>query len=101
VNTASPNKTKFFVVLVDADATTAQRDAFTKYLRDAPGGFWHHVSHGWLIVNAGGQHDAISLRNKAKEFMPSAVHLVLEVEPVTWAGFFKTQAGDWIRKYWN
>lgn len=90
-----------FVVLVDGDATVAQRDAFTAYLRDSRAGFWHHVSHGWLITTFHTDMTAKALRDKVRELMPTVVHLVIQVNPVTWSGAFKSKAGDWMRQNWD
>lgn len=90
---------RYFVVLVDGDASVSQRDAFTAYVRSRFG-FWHHISHGWLISTSSPDISAAILRDKVKELMPNIVQLVIQVSPVTWSGFFAPTAGDWIRKNW-
>lgn len=95
-------KKKFFMVAVDEDAKTAQRDAFTRHLRSLDGvGFWHHIARVWLVVDMNGTLTASGLRDKAREFMPGPplVYLVVvEARPSDWASFITKDASTWLRK---
>ena len=94
---------KTFLVAVDQDATTAQRDAFTNYLRQHPtAGFWHDISSTWVIVERRpGALTAVSLRDKVMELMPKVTHLVIEMNPITYAAYSPETGHKWLGDYLN
>lgn len=88
-----------FFVTVDDDATRAQRDAFTNYVRKQEWGFWHHVSNSWLIVDSSNRCTAAQLREKVKELMPKVSMIAIKVEPQDYATFSRKSGFQWLRKY--
>ena len=89
----------FFFVGVDHDATREQRDTFTNYLRDSPAGFWHHISHSWLIVDSSEEVTAENLRDKLCEFMPNINTVVIMATPEDFAAFSPESSHKWLDKY--
>ena len=89
---------KLFIVSVDANATTVQKNAFTAFLRnDNKGlGFWHHTSNEWVIHDIEGQLTAVRLRDKISELMGSTECLVMQVRPLDWAVKAQKSAHQWL-----
>src|ERR1035437_4196348 len=92
---------KFFVVGLDVEATTEQRNALTAYLRaDAKGaGLWHDVTHTWLIRDGSGKLTAPLLRDKLMQLMPGVSVIVIEAKPTTYSGFSLKSGHEWLDKY--
>lgn len=92
---------KIFIIAVDADALATERDAFTKWLRSAMPhvGFWHHMSHTWIIIDPRGGFTCATLRDQISEFIPSASRLVFEVTSSNWAAFAPTASHKWLHAY--
>ena len=89
---------KIFIVAVDADAVATERDAFTQWLRSSGlvAGFWHHMSHTWIIIDLRGGFTCSTLRDKTSEFIPNASKLVFEVTSSKWAGFVPSKSHEWL-----
>lgn len=89
---------KVFVLVVDVDATQAERDAFTNWLRvTKPGvGFWHHLANAWIIVDPRGRFTPSTLQQKANELIPKANKLVFQVEESSWIAFAPTDSHQWL-----
>jgi hypothetical protein len=91
---------KFYFVGVDVDAATAERDAFTTFLRTSQGvGFWHDVSHVWLIRDGSKKLNCTKLRDKAREMMPTAFAIVVEARPTDYAAFSPETGHEWLNSY--
>jgi hypothetical protein len=96
---------KFFVVGVDGEATTLQRDAFTAHLQQLPSvGLWHHLAYTWLILDAEGALTAATLRAKAVQLMPGSGDIrsnviVVEGKPRDWAAFVPEAAHKWLKDH--
>lgn len=88
-----------FIVSVDEASTREQRDAFTNYLRTLQCGFWHQVSHLWIIVSYQNQFTARGLMAKLAEIMPEVVNMTLKVEPQDYAGLSVTTGHKWLSDY--
>lgn len=95
---------RFYVVGIEA-LTRQQERAFIAWAHDAKGlGWWHWISNFWLLV--GHQEVTCSdIRDELLRLAPGMDCLVLEVNPVTWAGFGpKTTVHDmfkWIKSTWR
>ena len=88
-----------FFVGVDADATKVQRDAFTMYLRKQPVGFWHHVSHSWLISTSSPNFTAATFRQKLQQLMPGITTVVVKAVPQDYATYSPKTGHKWLQNY--
>ena len=91
---------KLFVVSVDDNATLAQRDAFTAYVRGlhkAIGvGFWHHLTSTWLITDPRKALTAGVLRDKVNELMPNVNVVVVSTTQADWAASAPKSGHAWL-----
>ena len=92
------SRKKLFVVAIDQDAKTEQRDEFTTWLRGQGAGFWHHISHTWLVVDAKNVLTTAMLRDKARVLMPEGTLIIMQVTPVEWNGFAPLASHAWLKK---
>lgn len=90
---------RMYVVGVDLDATSEQRNAFTQHLRQQGLGFWHHVSPFWIVADSKGKTTARELRDKLSAVMPGVNTMVVQVSPHTWAGVAPKAGHEWLQKY--
>ena len=89
-----------FFVGVDADASRAQRDAFTTYLRNQPRvAFWHHISHTWLISTSSPDFTAATFRLKLRQLMPDITTIVVKAEPQNYATYSSKTGHKWLQKH--
>ena len=98
---------KLFSVTVDGVATSQQRDAFTNALRtNTTIGFWHHLSHSWLIVDPHGVFTATTLSNLLHSHIPNVPSMIIEGPTRDYQGFVNQIGHGWLRdnidaKNWN
>ena len=93
-----------FLLLVDGDATEAERDAITEYVRGLHaegGGWWHQLTHSWLLHTPDTAFDPGLLRDQISERAPTAGCLVMEVQPVGWASHNTASANHWLQVWWE
>ena len=88
-----------FLVCVDQSATPEQQDAFTNHLRALKIGFWHQISHTWIIVAQSGQTAASQIGHSLSVFMPGVPYIAIEVEPKDYATFSVQLGHQWLREY--
>ena len=89
---------KLFSVSVDGMATSEQRDAFTNALQAYKRiGFWHHLSHSWLIVDPDGGFTAATLSDLVRSHIPNVPLMVTEGPPREYQGFVNRIGHDWLR----
>ena len=98
---------KRFVVLLGNTATQSQHRAFKDFVSQGGIGYWHWLSHAWLLTT-----DDVPLfsapwvRDKVEEFYPSIRCLVLELnkDGDTWSGFGPKGENKnmftWMHKNW-
>jgi hypothetical protein len=93
--------TKRFVISVD-NVNAQQQDVISNWLRSTHLGFWHQLSHVWLIVDLGDVYTVGTMREQIARLIPGVAMIVVGVErPTDWAGFGLTQQFDWMRKVWE
>lgn len=93
--------TRRFVFSID-NASVLQQNAVTTWLRTTPLGFWHQLSHVWLIVDRTNTHSVATLRDQFTRLVPGATLIVVAVEdPKAWAGFGPTPKFEWLGQVWE
>ena len=91
---------KLFSVLVDGVATSQQRDAFTNALRANKAiGFWHHLSHSWLIADPAGTFTAITLGDLVRSHMPTVPCMIIEGPTRDYYGFVNKDGHGWLHEH--
>ena len=92
------------------DSATPDQDAsFLKWLKGEGIGYWHWLSHCWLLVNNAGHLRASVIRDKAEDIYGRPNLMVLELkgssESDTWSGLGPKSENhnmfEWIRSNWN
>ena len=86
-----------YLVCVDQSSTTEQRDAFTNHLRALNIGFWHQISHTWIITAQRGQTATSQIGHSLSIFMPDVPYIAIEVEPKDYATFSVPLGHQWLR----
>ena len=90
---------KLFSVSVDGVATIQQRDAFTNALKANKAiGFWHHLSHSWLIADPAGIFTAVTLGHLISSHMPDVPWMISEGPTRDYQGFVSNIGHDWLRQ---
>ena len=94
---------KRFILIVGDDVPVAQRDSFTKWLKEGPGtgvGFWHWFQQSWLLTDP---------LDRSFEYWQGAVTeqfgqkswILQEVAAAgPYTGFAPTAATDWFKGNW-
>ena len=88
-----------YIVNVDADATQAQRDSFTKYLRDQRLGFWHHIVFSWIVTDIQGKTNVRQMRDQVRALMPDVRSLIVQITPHAYAGRSPKAGHEWTRNF--
>lgn len=93
-----------YVVAID-ELSSAQRQQFLSYVKEAGFGWWHWIGDFWLLTKTGEPISAADLRDKILEISPGKRCIVMEVkEAGRWAGFGPSGASknmfNWIRETW-
>jgi hypothetical protein len=79
---------KFFVVGIEP--MTAEQDrSFIEYLRGLRVGWWHWIPNFWLVTG-NTEAGCSEIRDELDRIAPGNTNLVLEVDPINWAGFGPT-----------
>ena len=90
---------KLFSVAVDGIATSQQRDAFTRALMANKAiGFWHHLSHSWLITDPTGILTAATLSNLISSHMPTVPHMIIEGPTRDYKGLVNQNGHGWLHQ---
>lgn len=88
-----------YYTLAISGATAEQEKRLAEVWR--PYGWWHGVSGFWLLKDHTDLMSAASLRDTARTVAPQAQIMVLEVQPITWAGITMDAANrEWLKTYW-
>ena len=91
---------KLFMVSIDDNATTEQRDAVTTYVNQlhvtGGVGFWHHLTSTWLIADPRAVLTTAELRDKLLELMPGVSTMVVRVAPAEWATSSQVSGHKWL-----
>jgi hypothetical protein len=94
---------KHFVVAM-ADMDDKQSLEVTNIFKDKVG-WWHWINNFWLVIDTRDQLSCVSIRDELSKVAPGVRKIVLEVEPVTWAGAGPSTPPndmfDWIKKSWE
>ena len=91
---------KVFSVSVDGVATIQQRDAFTNALQENKSvGFWHHLSHFWLIVDPAGTFTAATLYTLVHSHMPNVPVMITEGPPLDYKAFADNSGHSWLHEF--
>jgi hypothetical protein len=96
---------KRFIISLDK-TTNSQEKEFIEYIKENRYGWWHWLSHTWLIVDSRDYLNAAKLRDKLDEIFPSVYNLVIELRSKddTWSGFGPTSEEknmfNWLEKNW-
>jgi hypothetical protein len=89
-----------FVILVD-DATPAQQNAVTLFLKGKVG-YWHHFSDAWLVASNSGEWTAAKLRDELTKVVSGPSVLVLKIDsPKGWAAFGTKGIFAWLHSTWS
>ena len=109
IDVAVPMVMMRFVVLLDS-VTPEQDKSFRSWLIENNVGYWHWLSHCWLINKGSSEQiNASKIRDKAIELYDNTHVLVLELRGTadsdTWSGYGpKTEKRDmfkWLKSDWN
>jgi hypothetical protein len=89
-----------FVILAD-DATPAQQNVITLYLKDKFA-YWHRFSDSWLITTSREDWTATKIRDELKTLATGLNVLVLRVDaPKGWAAFGAKGMFEWLHSTWS
>ena len=92
--------TNRFMLSVD-NATAQQQDAITTWLRSTQLGFWHYLSHAWLVVDRTDTYNVNSLRDQVTRLVPGATFIIVVVaDPNGWAGYGPSPKFEWLHSVW-
>jgi hypothetical protein len=93
--------TKRFVVVVD-DATKAEQDVVTNWLKTTPLEFWHYLSDLWLVADGQDQHTTITIRDQLKALLPQKTVLILTIDQAeAWAARGPVEKFKWLHTTWS
>lgn len=93
--------TNRFFLSVD-NATAAQQDIVTNWLRSTHLGFWHHLSHAWLVIDRRDVYSVDTLRDQLTQLVPNVSLIVMGIDnPFFWAGFGPTPNFTWLHEVWE
>jgi len=66
--------------------------------------WWHWLPNYWLVIDNADTHTCASLRRSLDTLLPQVNKLVLEVQPIDWAGLGprndKQNMFLWLQEYW-
>ena len=91
--------TRRYIVSVDGESTTKQRNLFTNYLTEQKVGYWHHLNCTWVIVDTHGKFSSSDFRKKLMEIMPNVSTITIEVNINGYAGFAPESSHKWLEEY--
>ena|SRR6266851_1585538 len=95
--------TKWLVVSTQS-ITDEQEKAFIEYVRSKHMSWWHWTPNFWLVTGSDPP-SCGEIRDKLHELAPGQHTIVIEVTPVTWAGFGpssdKRNMFAWFDRNWK
>jgi hypothetical protein len=94
---------RFFVVGIEP-ITTEQEKSFIEYISAKQMGWWHWIPNFWLILGLNTP-SCSEIRDELHRLAPSETIMVVEVSPVSWAGY-GPNAGEknmfpWFAENWD
>ncbi len=94
---------KWFVIGTES-LTVEQEKSFIEYLEGKRLGWWHWLPNFWLITGDNAP-ESSAIRDKLNDLASGKHLLVVEVNPVTWAGFGPGTAErnmfNWLNRMWK